>query len=252
MPNAYLEILENPAYSHTQVAKIYRPDGLLYKSFSSDQSLGDSDFSSFATSSKLDPPPGTISNFLTTKIPARILLSRQMVGWKVIVEIVSTNGLTTTRDTIFTGVVSKATQQGTSWNLELVSNLINIDKKGSLQFLNNCSRVFGKCGITKSGVWVPITSVGSNSFNFGTNTFITVPNTLYDITVVDTSFPIKNFIGFNGSYAGVLTDQAPLARPDWGFLANTCDNTFTRCKAYANTANYLGAVLPASVLSLDL
>lgn len=137
--------------------------------------------------------------------------------------------------------------------MELADEILDIDKQVNLILSVNCPRVFGKCGVLKTGFDIYPTAV--NGFNL-VITPITFTNNLdwrYEVVIGDSSYTVTGFIINAGLLQQIILDRKTPGLPTFARLSNTCDQTLGQCGKYNNLVNFLGVVgLPSSNLSLSL
>lgn len=251
--NPAYAILADTSKSHYRVLNIYRPDGLLYRSFGEDLLSGSGDFSSTPTSKALDKPSSSISQVLNTSLPDRIILSRQMISWKAEIRIFSTDGINTTDLLLYEGLVTGATSSGEVSTIEITNKASLLSDKPSLILSNNCPRIYGSagCGLVPTSIWISPTSQVSTSFTFPSTAFQIDPNAQYAVKIGDFSYKV---LTINSPAAGQINsvnlESTCLGLPDFINLTTTCDQSLQQCRRYNNSKRYLGSSLPRSPLSI--
>jgi hypothetical protein len=253
MANNSFKVLADPNYSHVFEARIYYDGSVIYN-LSSDQRLGSIDSSSFATSKSFDTPPVILTNLLSSTIPEKVFVSRQMIGWKVEIYVVSIGtGPLAGSKLLWSGFISGHTKSGNYWSIELTNLLNEIDKGSTLSLSANCPLVFGKCGAVKTKITVQPVNILNQFVSINPISFTNQPGKPYQLVVGDTSYAVTSFVLSLGILTGLNLDRPLPAAPNIAVLETTCDQSLALCRdVYKNSKNYRGVFLPSSVLSLTL
>lgn len=244
--------LADPTRSHLLKLEIFRPDGLLYKTFTGDTNDGSGDFSSMPTSKALDTPTTSITAILNVALPDRLIYSRQMVSWRAKVSCTSYSFSVSNTVTLFEGIVTSASVRGAFTSLDISNKTRLLDSINPITLSNNCPLLYGStaCGQTKTGFWVAPTVITSSAFTIPLTVFTPSTTAKYVAVVGDSSYQIINFNQpIAGSINQITVQNAPIALPDWVRVETTCNQTIQQCRAYGNSARYRGCVLPRDPLS---
>lgn len=261
MSTAKLISLANPNAILGWECVIYKPLGGVYKILKGDQLDGVLDFTSMPTSRALDTTTTELRAILTTSLPARLIYSRQMVGWRAVVKVnISVFGESQldTNQTVFEGIITGGSVLGLQSTLEISNQTILLKSTQPVILSNNCPLIFGSeaCGVVRGDVEFSIATM-SNTPSLRTITPVEQfrPSNQFStpqwvVVVGDISYKVRS-INYNGlNIANFSVEYLPPARPDIAYLVRTCDQTIQQCRNYGNTMNFRGSVLPRNPLSL--
>jgi hypothetical protein len=253
MANNSLKILADPNYSHVFEARISFDNSVIY-TLTSDQRQGSIDSSSFSTSKSFDTPPVLLTNILSSSIEEKVFLSRQMIGWKVDLYVISNGtGNLLQSNLLWSGFVSGHSKTGNYWSIELTNLLNELDKGATLSLSANCPLVFGNCGATKTKLTVQPLNILNQFVSIQPISFTNLPGRPYQLVVGDTSYAVTSFVLSLGILTGINLDRPLPAVPNIAVLETTCDQSLALCRdVYKNSNNFRGVFLPSSVLSLTL
>jgi hypothetical protein len=252
MPSFAFGTLSNPQYVKTPKIRIFRPDGLLYKTFTGGQADGEADFASLPTSKGLDKNVTEVNRILNIDLPDRLIYSRQMVSWPAEISVDAWDGSSNVNTVLYKGVVTSGSISGVFAKLEISNTASLLNNKPPVNLSNNCPLVFGSpaCGAVKTGFWVSPLGISGQAFLIPNTAFTPSPGAIYEATVGDFSYRV---VSLNTPTPGfintVFCEAVPAALPDWVFISTTCSQTLQQCRRYNNEAAYRGSVLPRSPLA---
>jgi hypothetical protein len=260
MSNLNYSVLGLPNLSYHFKLKIFNPfNNSLYKTWITDkvslEALTDAigEISSIVGSTNLEASPVNLNSLITIPFEKRLIYSRQIQGWPVIVNVV-TVGLNPSDDAdlqIFKGIIGKIETKGNTSSVEVVSNYEQLKQPSRYKLSTSCTREFGdlKCGVNRETALRTVISLVDYELQINAPITLTSPFQ-YEVTIGDDNYLIVSYDTFTDT---IELDRKPLARPDSVVIRKSCDRKLGTCKAYGNNINFLGVVgLPSNSLSIRL